>query len=258
MLPRVSDGLRAVERWAAPPGTPSDDRRKRTYVCLSLTLLTPAVAIFGIFDLLQGNVVEGCAVITLAAFMAALSFILSVVRDARPVFRLGAALILLLQGYELSIGGGGGYALLWFYCFPILALALFGTREGIAWVAAALASAAFVLFSLLSSGPMPASTGRFLVSYTLVAFFSYGLESSRERLDSQLSAEKHALQDVLAQVKTLRGLLPMCTGCKKIRDDRGYWQQIEAFIANHSRAELTHGICPDCATKYLSRPGHRG
>jgi hypothetical protein len=50
-------------------------------------------------------------------------------------------------------------------------------------------------------------------------------------------------------VKTLKGLLPICSACKKIRDDKGYWSQIDAYISKHSEAEFTHGICPECAKK---------
>jgi AmiR/NasT family two-component response regulator len=59
----------------------------------------------------------------------------------------------------------------------------------------------------------------------------------------RLNAE---LQDALAKVKMLRGMLPICANCKKIRDDKGYWHQVEIFIRDHSEAELSHGICPDC------------
>lgn len=54
------------------------------------------------------------------------------------------------------------------------------------------------------------------------------------------------LRDALAQIKVLRGLLPICSYCKKIRDDRGYWNQIEAYVARHTDAEFSHSICPDC------------
>ena len=64
----------------------------------------------------------------------------------------------------------------------------------------------------------------------------------RERLISEL-------QEALAKVKTLSGLLPICASCKKIRDDKGYWRQIESYIHEHSEADFSHGICPDCARK---------
>jgi PAS domain S-box-containing protein len=60
-------------------------------------------------------------------------------------------------------------------------------------------------------------------------------------------------EDALAKVKTLSGMLPICASCKKIRDDKGYWQQIEAYISDHSKAEFSHGICPDCAQKIYGK-----
>jgi MASE8 len=57
------------------------------------------------------------------------------------------------------------------------------------------------------------------------------------------------LQDSIAAIKTLRGLMPICSSCKKVRDDKGYWKQIESYIAEHSEAEFSHGICPDCMEK---------
>ena len=68
------------------------------------------------------------------------------------------------------------------------------------------------------------------------------IEKQRERLIDEL-------QNALAEVKKLRGFLPICSSCKKIRDDKGYWNQIESYIRDHSEAEFTHSICPECAKK---------
>jgi DNA-binding NtrC family response regulator len=67
-------------------------------------------------------------------------------------------------------------------------------------------------------------------------------EAERERLIEELKA-------ALARVKTLTGLLPICSSCKNIRDDHGYWNRLEVYIQQHSDATLTHGICPDCARR---------
>lgn len=69
------------------------------------------------------------------------------------------------------------------------------------------------------------------------------IERERERLIEDL---RHAL----SQIKTLSGLLPICASCKRIRDDQGYWNQIEAYIQSHSAAEFSHGICPECIKKH--------
>jgi PAS domain S-box-containing protein len=57
------------------------------------------------------------------------------------------------------------------------------------------------------------------------------------------------LKQTIARVNTLSGLLPICANCKKIRDDKGYWNRLEAYIQDHSEAEFTHGICPECIEK---------
>lgn len=58
------------------------------------------------------------------------------------------------------------------------------------------------------------------------------------------------LQSALAEVKTLRGIIPICAYCKKIRDDQGYWNQVEAYVARHTEADFSHGVCPSCAKKH--------
>jgi hypothetical protein len=64
-----------------------------------------------------------------------------------------------------------------------------------------------------------------------------------------LRREKDRLEQALSQIRTLRGLLPICANCKKIRDDTGYWNQIETYIHDHSEAKFSHGICPECMKK---------
>ena len=73
--------------------------------------------------------------------------------------------------------------------------------------------------------------------------------TERERVRKEREKLITELQEALAKVKTLKGLLPICAWCKKIRDDRGYWQQIEAYISDHSEADFSHGICPACVQK---------
>jgi hypothetical protein len=65
----------------------------------------------------------------------------------------------------------------------------------------------------------------------------------------QIEARNLLIQSRDSEIKKLRGLLPICSSCKKIRDDHGYWQQIEEYIRQHSGAKFTHGLCPACANK---------
>ena len=72
-------------------------------------------------------------------------------------------------------------------------------------------------------------------------------------LQNTLAARVAELEDALARVKRLQGLLPICSYCKKIRNDRNYWQQLENYIGERSEAQFSHGICPDCFEKF-ARP----
>ena len=73
--------------------------------------------------------------------------------------------------------------------------------------------------------------------------------SARKRAEEEREKLHIKLQEAFDNIKTLKGLLPICANCKNIRDDKGYWNQIEAYIRDHSDAEFSHSICPDCAKK---------
>lgn len=72
-------------------------------------------------------------------------------------------------------------------------------------------------------------------------------EEERKRLNIKL-------QDALDRIKTLSGLIPICAWCKKIRDDKGYWNQIEEYLEQHSDASFSHGVCPDCFNIFFPEP----
>jgi DNA-binding response OmpR family regulator len=70
-------------------------------------------------------------------------------------------------------------------------------------------------------------------------------------LQGALAQRVRELEEALSSVKTLQGLLPICSYCKKIRDDQNYWQQVEGYISDHSEAQFSHGICPDCYVRFV-------
>jgi DNA-binding response OmpR family regulator len=86
------------------------------------------------------------------------------------------------------------------------------------------------------------------------------LRQANEQLQSDITARKRTeaerdqliqnLREALANVKSLSGLLPICASCKKIRDDKGYWNQVETYIQKNSAAKFSHGMCPDCLKKW--------
>ncbi len=99
------------------------------------------------------------------------------------------------------------------------------------------------------------------VHYLIVTAYEVGLGLSflmmnGQRLEEELRKSKGDLQNTvrqltaaLSEIKTLSGLVPICPACKKIRDDRGFWDQVESYVARHTGAEFSHGICPECAKR---------
>lgn len=91
------------------------------------------------------------------------------------------------------------------------------------------------------------------------------LQRANEKLHAEINIRKRAqsereklireLQEALVKIKTLKGLIPICASCKKIRDDKGFWNQIEVYIKEHSDAEFSHGICPECVERLYPELG---
>jgi len=71
------------------------------------------------------------------------------------------------------------------------------------------------------------------------------------KLQTSLAARIHELEEALGEVKRLQGLLPICSYCKKVRNEENYWQQVESYLSAHSDIKLTHGVCPDCYARMM-------
>lgn len=81
----------------------------------------------------------------------------------------------------------------------------------------------------------------------------YGMDiTARKQAETERERLIKELQDALAKVKTLSGLVPICAWCKKIRDDRGFWNEVDVYVQKHSDATFSHGVCPECKQKWLA------
>jgi uncharacterized membrane protein YGL010W len=146
-----------------------------------------------------------------------------------------------------------------FFIVPLMATGIWRGRW--AGLAAGLISPFlhFTLFMAFGDRPAAFLSSLFIATHTVfcVVGFSVGyMRDLQQQLARELEARKKAqaeneallkdLKSALAEVKALSGLLPVCANCKKIRDDSGYWEEFEVYISNHSEADFTHSICPEC------------
>ena len=102
-----------------------------------------------------------------------------------------------------------------------------------------------VLWALVNAGPSRDKEGNVVGVEGIARDITQRkqVEEEREKLIKEL-------QGALKEIKTLRGILPLCSFCKKIRDDKGYWEQVDVYINKHLQADISHGICPECAEKH--------
>jgi hypothetical protein len=155
-----------------------------------------------------------------------------------------------LSGYELSFS--------LFYLAPILLVTWWaGRREGVAiaslsalvWLGADILSGHRFTHLLIPVWNVLIRLGFFLIVVTLLSQLQCSYEEQR-RIARELQAS-------LAKVNLLSGLIPICAWCKKVRDDQGYWQQVERYITEHSAASFTHSICQECHDKELQALLHQ-
>jgi len=167
------------------------------------------------------------------------------------MFRLSAFIVFSYLCYELAAGGAEGHAFLWFYFFPIAAFYLVGKKEGGVWVLISLILSTVFLLTPIVYEYKIGIVIRFLVTYSMVSILAFGLEYSRSLYYQKLMLEKKSLENALNEIKTLKGIIPICSYCKKIRDDEGVWNKLEAYVHSHSEAEFSHGVCPECYKKQM-------
>ena len=88
-----------------------------------------------------------------------------------------------------------------------------------------------------------------LLIFPLPAKIFFSMFLKLQEAEEELRAKNLSLENALCQVKTLSGLLPICCSCKKIRDDNGYWNELEHYFSEHSDLQLSHGFCPECVER---------
>jgi len=104
------------------------------------------------------------------------------------------------------------------------------------------------LFFITSVKPVKDEKGR----VTSVICISKDI-TERKKIEQEREKLILDLRGAMAKIRTLSGMFPICAGCKRIRNDQGYWTQIETYLRDHSDAEFSHGLCPDCAKKLYPR-----
>ena len=167
---------------------------------------------------------------------------------AASVFTLMLGVVDWASGYELQF--------FVFYFIPVAVVA-WNCSPARTYFVAILSSITWFVADWFSGHPysnIGYSIWNTIIRLTAFLILGYAVLRIKTLLTEQRKISSD-LQEALSDVKTLTGLLPICAGCKKIRNDKGYWQQIEDYVEKHSEAQFTHGLCQECAGKMLKEAG---
>ncbi len=96
-----------------------------------------------------------------------------------------------------------------------------------------------------------------VVLFVGFGFYAHRVAGRRRRVEQERERLIAELQHSLAEIRDLRGMLPICAHCKKVRDDKGYWENLETYLCDHQHIDFTHGICPECMAKYYPEYARR-
>ena len=154
-----------------------------------------------------------------------------------------------------ATGGIGGTGIFWWYTYPVAAFFITGRRNGWYWISG------LMVFGVLLKA-FGAAIGinvpyeftvlrQFGASFLVVSLVLQMYEATRDDYEKAIEESMKNLEKAYANIRTLKGLVPICSVCKKIRDDKGFWQQLEVYVSEHTEADFSHGMCEDCAGEVL-------
>ncbi|MBI9089627.1 MAG: hypothetical protein JEZ12_10460 [Desulfobacterium sp.] len=274
---RTIQNIKALARLDA--FSRDESNRRKQFNALVLFGL-PTMGAYGIYNLLNADYFD-CWFIFLSAAGIMIGWLLARrLDDPGPVYHVNTFLFSLLALAMMISGGEGGSKLLWMYNFPLISYFFFGPVAGSVWLCVILISILVVLwppFGLFITYPYPLEMklrflSTFLIFSGVICWVEYlktsylaKIKHKTLRLEQEIASRRTAeaarekticeLQLALDEIKTLSGLVPICANCKKIRDDKGFWNGLEPYIEQRSTVSFTHGMCPECEDELYGEQG---
>ena len=236
-MPELRPWLTKLTLADSPEFADTRVRQRLYFYLIANAIGVPFMLGFGV-----ALIIKGAVLIPITDFVcsALLIFAYIYLRTTKKLFTASCMAAFVVMGFllvHLISGGTDSSGPIWYFVYPPLTLYLLGLWLGLTLSLIVAAPALVILIMLFAGSEMGGYTTtfmlRFLLSYLIETLLFFIMESQRTKAQQE--------------VKILSGLLPICANCKKIRDDKGYWNQIEGYIQKYSDAQFSHSVCPDCA-----------
>jgi len=267
MIQKIKKFLWNVISCNLQPDYDLDVLRKICLLNLIIILGSFFLALLGIIAFMQDQYFLGMVDIIMLIFLICLFSFLKRTRNYHLIGLIGTITILGFYIFLIAYGGPRNTAYIWSFTYPLISLFLLGTSLGtvLSLILLGFAIIVFVFgteitfFTSYSNNLMI----RFIPAYMTIFLFAFVIEKSRDIVQKRLKNSKtnleksndekkkliRELEEKIDEIKVLRGIVPICASCKKVRNDSGFWEQVEKYIQERSEAKFTHGLCPECTKK---------
>ena len=230
--------------------TAEDAAARRNYAVWAAIAGACFQTLFVVHNRLSGHIVESYFDAASVLFASGIPVLLRIPRLEIWGYRLSAFVLIGVNVYTCGfISHDTAAVILGFYVVPVVIFYLLGLREGVRWLASVwIFLITYMIFPSMFSREQLAYSVicDVLVSFLFICTCSFLSEWFRRKSFNTYRASHDALLTALRQKETLGGLIPICSQCMKIRNDDGFWQNLESFIATHTAARVSSGICDAC------------
>lgn len=242
----------------------------RKIFLLNLIMIFGSLFLFllGTLAFIQKDFILGMVDFIIFTFLIWLIFFLKQTRNHHFVSLIGTTVTGIFYFFLIAYGGISDSAYVWAFTYPLVSLFLLGSKIGTLYSFLLLAMSGFVFafghsLSFITHYKFDLII-RFIPTYLVIYVFALVMEKIREIVHQRLKNSNNELEktntekeglikdlhEKINEINTLRGILPLCSFCKKIRDDKGYWQQVDVYIQQHSEADISHSVCPECMKEH--------
>ncbi len=220
-----------------------------------------ALVIFACVNLSLGSLLPFIVEMTAAIIGVTIMIHLRRFRDLEITQTLLLADITAIMVFLYATGGIGGTGIFWWYTYPVAAFFITGRRKGWFWIGGLMVFAALLKAFGAAAGinvPYEFTVLRqFGASFIVVSLVLQMYEATRDDYEKAIEENVKELENAARSIRTLKGLVPICSKCKKIRDDKGFWQQLEVYVTEHTEADFSHGMCDECAAEMFADKGKK-
>lgn len=215
-----------------------DDTRRKVFLSMNIIFII-LLSGYGIYNIIINNKAIGIFESIVSFFLLITTYLfIKKISIAIPI-AFSMAFFYIMAVYLFISGGASGTGIFWLFVIPIIFFFFLGIKFGTVLFLFQYVSVIILFFA--------SKAGYFTIFYNDKTVLFFLIASLFESII--LFIHERILDNYLSQIRTMRGLIPICACYKNIRDDKGYWKQVEVYIQEHSEADFTHSICPDCARK---------